>query len=65
MESRLAITVSGGVTAAQEGDTPEGLIARADAGLYSAKSAGRNCVFWHTGLSTELVAAEQLQPDAV
>jgi len=65
VEKRLAITVSGGVTAAQEGDTPEGLIARADAALYSAKSAGRNCVFWHTGVNTELVAAEQLQADSV
>ena len=45
---RLSITVSGGVTAAQEGDTAETLIARADTALYSAKTAGRNRVFCRT-----------------
>ena len=38
---------------------------RADAGLYSAKSAGRNRLFWHTGESTELVAAEPLEAEPV
>jgi diguanylate cyclase len=58
--SRLAVTVSGGVASAQEGDTQETLIARADIALYAAKSAGRNCVFCHTGESAELVAAEEI-----
>lgn len=58
VESRLAITVSGGVAAAQEGDTQESLIARADTALYSAKTAGRNRVFWHTGEGPELVPTE-------
>ena len=49
VESQMAITISGGVTAAREGDTQESLIARADAALYGAKSAGRNRVFWSTG----------------
>lgn len=47
--SRLTITVSGGVAVAMEGDTAESLIARTDAALYSAKTAGRNCVFSNTG----------------
>ena len=63
--NRLAITVSGGVTAAQEGDTPESLIARADTALYSAKTAGRNRVFCHTGDGAEPVAAEEAQENTV
>ncbi len=58
VESKLTITISGGVAAAQEGDTPEALIARADAALYSAKGAGRNRVFRMAGVNTELVPAE-------
>jgi diguanylate cyclase len=58
VESKLTITVSGGVATAQEGDTQESLIARTDAALYSAKSAGRNRVFRSVGASTELVPAE-------
>lgn len=61
---RMAITVSGGVTAARESDDPESLIARADAALYSAKTAGRNQVFRHTGDDTEPVAAEEA-PDCL
>jgi diguanylate cyclase (GGDEF)-like protein len=56
---RLTITVSGGVTMAVEGDTPESLIARADAALYSAKDAGRNRVFCRSGDSTLPVASER------
>ncbi len=56
---RMAITVSGGVTAARESDDPEALIARADTALYNAKTAGRNQVFRHTGDDTEPVAAEE------
>jgi len=37
------------VASALDGDTPESLLARVDAALYNAKSAGRNCVFRHTG----------------
>ena len=39
-----SITVSIGVTEFVEGDTAASLIQRADACLYSAKHAGRNCV---------------------
>ncbi len=61
---RMAITVSGGVTAARESDDPESLIARADTALYSAKTAGRNRIFRHTGDDTEPVAAEEA-PDCM
>lgn len=59
VESQLSITVSGGVAAAQEGDTQEALIARVDTALYSAKSAGRNCVFCHAGDGAEPVPIEK------
>lgn len=38
------ITVSIGIAAFNQGDTPHDIIQRADAALYSAKAAGRNCV---------------------
>jgi diguanylate cyclase (GGDEF)-like protein len=40
----LPVTVSVGVGMAQPGETPEGLIGRADQNLYDAKAHGRNCV---------------------
>ena len=58
VEERLAITTSGGVTEAREGETQEILIARADTALYEAKSAGRNCVFWNMDENSELVPPE-------
>ena len=54
----MPLTVSGGVAEALDGDSHESLLARADAALYGAKSAGRNCIFRHTGDGAELVAAE-------
>jgi len=38
----LVVTISGGVAEHEEGDTLEGLVARADAALYRAKETGRN-----------------------
>lgn len=60
VEGRLGITVSGGVTMARPGESQEQLIARTDAALYRAKSAGRNHVFWHDGEEAAPVAAEEL-----
>jgi diguanylate cyclase (GGDEF)-like protein len=54
----MPVTVSGGVAEALDGDSHESLVGRADAALYGAKSAGRNCVFRHTGDGAELVMPE-------
>jgi diguanylate cyclase (GGDEF)-like protein len=56
----LTITLSGGVTEAQEGDTEQTMLARADAALYSAKAAGRNQIFVHDGADIEPVSDEVL-----
>lgn len=53
--ARTPLTLSGGVACALDGDTPDTLLARADAALYAAKSAGRNCVFRHTGEQIESI----------
>lgn len=42
--SVVGVTVSAGATMAREDDTPESLVARADALMYVAKRAGRNRV---------------------
>ena len=58
IESSLAVTVSGGVAMAGDTDSASTLLSRADAALYSAKAAGRNAVFQHTGSDIESVARE-------
>ncbi len=58
IESGLCITVSGGVASALDGDTPQSLLSRADAALYSAKAAGRNRVYRHAGNEIEPVEPE-------
>jgi diguanylate cyclase len=64
VESRMSITVSGGVAAAGESDTAESLLGHADTAMYSAKAAGRNRVFCHTGNDVEPVAEEEIHEDA-
>ena len=59
VENSLPVTVSGGVTQAIDGDTARTLPRRAEAALYSAKSAGRNVVFSHDGQRTEQVVEER------
>ena len=56
VEQQLPVTVSGGVAMAMDGDVADSLLARADAALYGAKSAGRNCIFRHNGEEIEPVA---------
>ncbi|MBN2021879.1 MAG: GGDEF domain-containing protein [Pirellulales bacterium] len=53
--AKMPLSISGGVTVALDGDTPESLLGRADAALYAAKSAGRNCVFCHDGAEVEAI----------
>jgi len=43
-EKRLPVTVSAGVAQLADEEEAEGLFDRADAQLYAAKGAGRNCV---------------------
>ncbi|MBN1912449.1 MAG: GGDEF domain-containing protein [Pirellulales bacterium] len=55
VEATVPVTISGGVTVALDGDTTEDVLNRADAALYAAKAAGRNCVYRHDGHETESV----------
>jgi diguanylate cyclase (GGDEF)-like protein len=57
VERELDLTVSYGVSAGLKGDTLHSLLSRADTALYSAKAAGRNCGYQHTGRQIE-----QIQP---
>ena len=54
----VPVTISGGVTDAQTGDTLESLVARADRGLYRAKETGRNrLLLWQSGELVPVAAA--------
>jgi diguanylate cyclase (GGDEF)-like protein len=55
LDEKLPITVSSGVASALDGDSSDSLLARAESALYSAKSAGRNCVFRHNGEQIESI----------
>lgn len=61
VERKLSLTVSVGVAEAMEGETAEDLLRRADAGLYLAKSCGRNRVARHDGKQAEPL----LQPEEI
>jgi diguanylate cyclase len=58
----LPLTISGGVAGCLEGDNAQSLLARADAALYSAKAAGRNRLFCHTGENIEPIEACEAEP---
>ena len=58
VETELAVTVSGGVASALDGDTSDSLLARADAALYAAKAEGRNRVSRHDGRRIESIWEE-------
>jgi diguanylate cyclase (GGDEF)-like protein len=52
-----SVTISAGVaTCPDHGITRDGLVKAADAGLYAAKQAGRNCVRVAPGLQKEVAA---------
>lgn len=59
IEKLTPVTISCGVAEALSHDDAATLIARADAALYSAKVAGRNQVFQHTGRSVIAVPSRQ------
>ena len=60
VQQQTIVTISGGIATALEGDTTESLIARADACLYSAKTAGRNCIHRHRGDLVESAAEKEV-----
>lgn len=60
----VAITVSGGLATIQPNEQVESLIQRADAALYAAKSAGRNCSFTHDGLNCCPAEGQSTAPPA-
>jgi diguanylate cyclase len=60
IESKMTVTVSGGVTSVNDGDTPGSLLSRADAALYTAKAGGRNLVYRHEGSRIEPVTGTSL-----
>ncbi len=47
---RFAVTLSGGLAMIGDKERSDSLIQRADAALYTAKDAGRNCTFVHDGV---------------
>jgi diguanylate cyclase len=63
----IRITVSGGLASIQAGDDVQTLIERADAALYAAKAAGRNCTISNDGrrmMGTGEVAADNSHESA-
>lgn len=52
---QLSMTVSVGATAVQSGDDPVALVQRADEALYAAKRAGRDCGFFHNGVTCQRI----------
>lgn len=62
VEGKLPTTISLGVATLNGAETAAGLIARADAALYTAKSQGRNCVCFHEGPSGRVVTIRTNTP---
>ncbi len=53
-QRKIAVTVSCGIASIQPNERVETMIQRADAALYAAKAAGRNCAFVHDGAECRL-----------
>ena len=58
----LRVTASAGVAELNEAETIAMLIRRADEALYAAKSAGRDCGFWHDGDAAHPITARIAPP---
>lgn len=58
----LSVTISGGAAAAAKGDDPQTLLSRADTALYSAKTAGRNRIYQHSGATLSPVTPPTIGP---
>ncbi|MBV9813927.1 MAG: GGDEF domain-containing protein, partial [Acetobacteraceae bacterium] len=55
-EESRHLTISVGVAQARSGDTPAGLVERADAAMYAAKRAGRNRTCTESGVPAAIAA---------
>ncbi len=53
--SEVLITVSVGVSEVMPPDDVNGIVTRADVGLYAAKAAGRNCSYGHNGKTSQSI----------
>jgi len=64
IRDRLPLTISGGLAAAGQTDSPQTLLSRADSALYSAKACGRDRIFRHDGSDIEAIARAEEEADA-
>jgi len=64
-ESLGTITMSFGVSLFRSGESAENLIARADAALYTAKDAGRNCVMNESDIDDSVLSEGLVDSGAV
>jgi diguanylate cyclase len=60
-QQQIRVTISSGIAGIQPSEEADSLIQRADAALYAAKGAGRNCAFMHDGAECRLAAAGTLE----
>jgi diguanylate cyclase len=55
----LRITISIGLAERLPLEDGLSLIKRADEALYASKKAGRNCIHWHDGQQSHLIASSE------
>jgi diguanylate cyclase len=60
-DTDLSVTVSVGIAEAKSFDDAEEFVRRADAALYAAKKAGRNCTYVHDGENCRPIDAEEVE----
>lgn len=51
IQDQADFEVAGGIVEVHLGDNPEKMLSRADSALYSARTAGQNCLYLHNGKS--------------